>query len=141
MIISAGSVLYCVKTQRFLLLLRSGGKYNNTWGFVGGKIEQGETVIDGLTREITEEVGNNQWLPQVNKIIPLEQFTSDDENFTYHTYMMLVNSEFIPKLNHEHSGYAWVKFDGFPKPLHPGVFSTLREQMIKKKIETVIKNY
>ncbi len=141
MIISAGASFFCTRTKRFLFLLREGSKYHNTWGFVGGKIEPHESVIDGLKREITEEVGDNHWLPYVSKIIPLEQFTSDDNNFTYHTYMMLVDMEFMPKLNHEHSGYAWVTFGGFPKPLHPGVFSTFREAIIKKKIETVIQNY
>ena len=100
MIISTGAIFYCSKTQRFLFLLRTGKKYNNTWNFPGGKVEPGESVIDGLYREIEEEIGKRFWETYVEKEIPLEKFTSDDGEFFYHTFLLLTHSEFTPILNH-----------------------------------------
>ena len=70
----AGGIFYCRDTKRFLFLLRNDKKYKNRWGFAGGKIENNETTINGLKREIFEEVGH---LPDIEKTIPIELFTSD----------------------------------------------------------------
>ena len=135
MIISVGGIFYCRKTKRFLFLLRAAKKHNSTWAFPGGKVDHDETVIDGLYREISEELGKKYWETYVEKQIPLEKFTSDDGTFEYHTYVLTTHSEFSPMLNHEHSGYCWVDFAGWRGlKLHPGVFSTLRETVIKKKL-------
>ena len=42
---SCGAMIYCTATNRYLFLLRSDGKFPNTWGLVGGKIEPGESII------------------------------------------------------------------------------------------------
>lgn len=39
------------------LLLTKSAKWNNKWIWPGGHIEPGETIIDGIKREIEEEVG------------------------------------------------------------------------------------
>jgi 8-oxo-dGTP diphosphatase len=42
----------------FLLTSRPAGKaYAGYWEFPGGKLESGETVVEALTRELTEELG------------------------------------------------------------------------------------
>ena len=53
-----GCVIYARNTKRFLFLLRSDDtKHSKTWGLPGGKLEAGESAIDGLRREINEEIG------------------------------------------------------------------------------------
>jgi hypothetical protein len=69
--------------------------------------------------------------------MPLETFISNDELFHYHTYICIVQDEFIPKLNFEHDGYAWVSFTKWPKPLHDGVRNTLNNRVNQKKLQTV----
>ena len=101
----AGGIFYCRDTKRFLFLLRNDKKYKNRWGFAGGKIENNETTINGLKREIFEEVGH---LPDIEKTIPIELFTSEDGHFFYHTFILIIDKEFIPVLNGEHCGFAWV---------------------------------
>jgi hypothetical protein len=132
----SGGIFLTQTTKRFLLLLRNQGKTAGTWGIAGGKNEPTDlTPYDALCREITEEVG---FLPPIEKIIPLEQYTSKDEGFSYHTYVLLVKEEFIPKLNEEHSGYAWVDYDMWPKPLHSGLKTTLNSKTNKVKIQTIL---
>ena len=53
---SVGAFIYCVKTRRYLFLLRNNTKYAGTWGVVGGKVEANEQIIESLSREIEEEL-------------------------------------------------------------------------------------
>jgi len=131
--VGVGCLFYSQKTHRYLFLLRNGQRHNGHWGLVGGKIESNETAIQALTREIREEIGTVKY----RKVIPLEHFTSDNEKFEYHTYLIPVESEFVPELNNEHRGYAWTSIEDHPKPLHPGVWRTFNFASILEKIRTL----
>jgi 8-oxo-dGTP pyrophosphatase MutT (NUDIX family) len=135
-IVCSGGIFLAKDTRRFLFLLRTQGKTAGTWGLVGGKKEPTDiTAVDALKREITEEVGKT---PTIKKIVPLELFTSNDQNFQYNTYVLLVDKEFMPTLNEEHSGYAWCTYDEWPKPLHQGVKNSLNNKSIKAKLEILL---
>jgi 8-oxo-dGTP pyrophosphatase MutT (NUDIX family) len=129
-----GALIYSRSTHRYLFLHRTQKRHKNSWGLVGGGVDSGETVIQALKREIQEEIGCDL---SGAKFIPLEQFTSDDQHFVYHTFLIPVEEEFIPVLNHEHSGYCWVPLDNYPKPLHPGVWRTFRFDVVVRKIRAV----
>lgn len=131
--VSVGALFYSRSTKRYLFLLRNGKKLNGHWGLVGGHVETGEMPVEALSREISEEVGALSY----EKVIPLEHFTSDNSSFEYHTYLIPVDTEFVPQLNHEHRGYAWVSIEDHPKPLHPGVWRTFKFQSILDKIKTL----
>ena len=131
---SAGALLYCPATHRYLFLLRNGHSHDGSWGLAGGKIDDGETVIAGLLREIREELNLDV---STNKIIPVEKFTSESGHFVYHTFVIRVDAEFVPELNDEHRGYCWVPLDDYPRPLHPGVWRTVNFQSIMEKIRTL----
>ena len=121
-------------TRRYLYLLRNDAKNPGAWGLPGGKIESGETLIDGIRRECCEELGT---MPNYLKLVPLEKFTTADAGFEYHTFFCVVNSEFKPELNHEHLGYAWLDSGTWPKPMHPGLWSTVNIDAIKEKLRAV----
>lgn len=105
-------------------------------GLVGGKKEPSDnTAYDALTREIQEEVGKT---PTIKKIIPLELFVSNDQHFQYNTYVLLVDREFTPTLNEEHSGYAWCDYENYPKPLHQGVKNSFTNKIIRAKLELLL---
>ena len=112
--------------------MRAGKRYANTWGLAGGKIEKGETVIGALHREIEEELG---FAPPIERVIPIETFTSDNLQFCYHTFVCSVKNEFIPTLNYEHRGYCWTELDFYPKPLHPKVWNTFSFDVVREKIK------
>lgn len=131
----SGALFYSLDTSRFLFLHRTKGK-KSVWGLVGGKNEEQETPWEGLQREISEEIGT---VPDIKKTIPLETFVSTDSHFLFHTYLCIIQNEFIPKLNDEHDGYAWITFGGWPQPLHQGLKNTLNNKLIQSKLETVFK--
>lgn len=135
-ITGCGALVYSTISKRYLFLLRSQKRHKHSWGLVGGGVEPGETVAQALLREIKEEIDFDA---SNNKIIPLEKFTSDDNNFSYHTFLIPVAEEFIPTLNNEHSGYCWVPLNNYPKPLHPGVWRTFKFSEVISKIQTLEK--
>ncbi len=131
--IGCGALILSKSTKKYLFLLRNQKRHAGSWGLVGGGVEIGETPAEALQREIQEEIGSIV----IEKIIPLEKFTSDTNNFEYHTYLITVENEFIPKLNDEHRGYAWTGITDHPKPLHPGVWRTFNFKSVIEKIRTV----
>jgi 8-oxo-dGTP pyrophosphatase MutT (NUDIX family) len=135
-IICSGGLFLAKDTKRFLFLLRTQGKTAGTWGLVGGKKEPEDlTPYDILIREVAEEVGKT---PPIKKVVPLELFVSNDQQFQYNTYVLIVEKEFIPTLNNEHAGYAWCDFSAWPKPLHKGVKTSLSNRSIHTKLEILL---
>lgn len=129
-----GTFIYSTSTQRYLFLLRNTAKYAGTWGLAGGKIDANEHILESLTRELKEELGYN-FLDV--KVIPIEKFTSDNQHFSYHTFLIPISEEFVPVLNYEHRGYCWVSLEDHPKPLHPGVWRTVNFKSVVDKIKTL----
>jgi 8-oxo-dGTP pyrophosphatase MutT (NUDIX family) len=118
-------------TGRYLYLLRNDVKHPGTWALPGGKLESGETLLGGMERECIEELGS---FPTYQRLIPLEKFTSSDGGFEYHTWVCVVATEFVPRLNHEHLGYAWIDAGTWPRPMHPGLWNTINLQAVQDKI-------
>jgi 8-oxo-dGTP pyrophosphatase MutT (NUDIX family) len=133
-----GALIYARNTGRYLFLLRTMGSWPLTWGLAGGKIDPGESVAEGLEREIQEELGGKILSA---KFIPIEKFTSTNERFVYHTFFVALDEEFVPELNDEHVGYAWLPIATPPQPLHPGVSRTFDTKDIMNKIQTAELTY
>lgn len=131
---AVGVWFFSVNTQRYLYLMRNDSRHPNTWGLPGGKVEPNESLLDAIERECREEMG---FMPEYVKLVPLEQFTSPDSLFVYHTFFCCVGTEFQPLLNSEHIGYAWIDSRTWPKPMHPGLWSTVNFDVIKHKISMI----
>jgi 8-oxo-dGTP pyrophosphatase MutT (NUDIX family) len=133
-IICSGALFYAKSTRRFLLLQKTHGKHTGTWGLVGGTTNEGENPWQGLQREVQEEIGQ---MPNVIKTIPLETFVSNDKVFNFHTYLCVIENEFIPILSDEHCGWAWATIDQAPKPLHQGLRTSFSSKTIRNKLQTI----
>jgi 8-oxo-dGTP pyrophosphatase MutT (NUDIX family) len=131
---AVGVWFYAINTQRYLYLMRNDPKHPGAWGLPGGKIEAGETLLDAMNRECREEIG---FVPEYFRMIPLEKFTTADAGFEYHTFFCIVDNEFQPTLNDEHIGYAWIDSGTWPRPMHPGLWSTVNFEAVREKIYTI----
>jgi 8-oxo-dGTP pyrophosphatase MutT (NUDIX family) len=131
---AVGVWFYAVDTRRYLYLMRNDPKHPGAWGLPGGRVETGETLLAAMNRECCEEMG---FVPEYSKMMPLEKFTTSDAGFEYHTFFCLVDSEFQPRLNNEHIGYAWIDSGTWPKPMHPGLWSTVNFEAVRNKILTI----
>jgi 8-oxo-dGTP pyrophosphatase MutT (NUDIX family) len=113
---AAGCLFLSTYTHRLLFAHRSDEVQEpDTWGTWGGAIDEGESPISTLAREISEEAGYRK----AYSIIPLVVF-KHSSGFTYYNFLAIVQKEFNPRLNYETQGYAWVEYGHWPRPLHPG---------------------
>lgn len=133
-IICSGALFYAKDTKRILLLQKANGKHRGTWSLVGGTAMNQENPWQSLMREIVEEIGS---MPNIVKSIPLETFVSNDQVFNFHTFLCVVDKEFLPLLSNEHAGFSWTNVDLTPKPLHQGLRSSLSNKAIRTKLLTV----
>ena len=131
---AVGVWFYAVNTGRYLYLMRDDVKHPDSWGLPGGRIEHGETLMAAITRECEEELGH---MPDYIRLVPLEKFTTSDQHFAYHTFFCSVAREFVPDLNHEHTGWAWLTSGIWPKPMHPGLWSTVNFDAVQSKIQII----
>lgn len=127
---AVGIWFYAQDTQRYLYLLRNDSRHPGVWGLPGGKIDVGETLMQAIERECQEEMGS---MPEYIQLAPLEKFTSADHGFAYHTFFCRVEHEFTPLLNDEHLGWAWIAAGHWPKPMHPGLWSTVNFDAVREK--------
>ncbi len=122
----SGVLIYCTSTQRCLVLKRSEiVNQPNTWGMVSGSVEKGETYEEAVKRESLEEIGY-----ELGEIVPVYNV----EEYDFQTFIHLVDEEFVPTLNPEHTEYMWCKIDEIPSKKHYGLSIMLIESNIKNKI-------
>lgn len=131
---AVGVLFLAQETNRYLFLMRNDPKHPNVWGLPGGKIVNKETLLDAIQRECTEELGT---FPVYKQILPLETFTSADGVFTYYTWVCIIDKEFMPILNNEHLGYAWINQNVWPKPMHPGLWNTVNVDALRDKLSAI----
>lgn len=134
---AVGIWFYAVNTGRYLYLMRNDSKHPGSWGLPGGRVESNESLRDAMFRECQEELG---FVPDFVRLVPIEKFTTVDGAFAYHTFYCSVTEEFVPELNHEHLGYAWINSGTWPKPMHPGLWSTVNFEAVQNKITMLEKS-
>ena len=135
-VVGVGALFLSVKTNRVLLQFRNSDKrHKHTWGFWGDIVENGESPYEALKREVKEELGI---VPDINKLNPIDVYQSKDKNFMYYSFVAVIDEEFLPNLNGESCGYAWVNIGNWPKPLHEGARATLLYNKGRDKLQTIL---
>jgi len=121
--IVGGVLIKCTETDRVLLLLRNDkGEDPNLWSMVTGGIDEGESILEGLKREVNEEMSIN---PNIIEYKFIEKQYINKKNMDFHYFEGFTKSEFIPKLDHENLDYKWCDKDNLPTPLYPGIIEKI----------------
>lgn len=135
---ATGIILIAKDTKRILYLLRNEDKsFPCTWCFPGGKVECNETIVEGLDREIMEEVG---CMPNLLCSFYINNYVNLANTFTFHTFLGIIEHEFIPILSSEHIGYAWCNLKNYPKPLHPKIRPIFQNKVFMNDINFLLDN-
>lgn len=80
-----------------------------TWAIPGGTIESSETELDGLLRELQEEIG---FIPPSDslKYLGMVYGRDDDHDFTFHVFSAPLTEKFDVMFDsNEHIDYRWIK--------------------------------
>lgn len=90
------------ENDKYLIGLRSTGKYKGFWEFPGGKVENNETYEDALMREISEEF---EVEIKIERLLFKIEYNYPDFNLEMHCYLSLAENKSF-KLN-DHSEIMW----------------------------------
>ena len=137
--IGVGTIFVSARTGRVLLNLRAPHKtHPMSWSLWGGMMEQNENPKGALLRELEEEMG---FVPEIEKIYPFDVYHSKDGHFIYYSFVCITEDEFIPVLNQESAGYAWVNLGCWPKPMHQGAKISFCNARATSKLRTIISQH
>ena len=137
--ISAAGIMFITPAKEVLFLKRGpGGDWPGAFCFPGGTTDEDETAEQTAVREAKEELGfcpggkRVLWTRRIaNREIagpnapntglpPTDPLVIPGDPVDYTTFIQAVPNRFDPKLNGEHTGFAWCKASEPPEPLHPG---------------------
>jgi 8-oxo-dGTP diphosphatase len=117
---SAGVLLICKNTGNFLLLERSKiSFFPRSWSVVAGAMEEGETSLETIKRELKEET-------QIDSTDIQYTFFETQYDFKpFDLYLGYCEEEYECKLDRENDNYGWFNMNNLPKPLFPTLYSSL----------------
>lgn len=116
----AGLLFLSASTGRILLILEDSKWTVPTFSRNGPLLDDANHLLSNYSQ---------------GKIVPIELYLSEDKGFEYGTYICLVNTEFVTEAS---PTFCWANLDILPKQLHSGLKTTLNNQIIRTKIETIM---
>jgi 8-oxo-dGTP diphosphatase len=93
--------------EGLVLILKKDGK----WMLPGGRLEENETWLEGLNREVREETGIREF--SIEKILDVD--TSDSQDTYIITFLGKVKENPKITLSDEHQDYAWLSGSNITK--------------------------
>ena len=116
----AGLLFLAKNTRRILLILEDSKWTVPTFPRTATLLEDAQQLLDQYSQ---------------GRILPIELYLSEDRGFEYGTYVCLVDEEFLTQ---SANTIAWSNLDFLPKQLHNGLKTTLNNEIIRTKIDTIL---
>ena len=116
----AGLLFLSKNTQRILLILEDSKWTVPTFNRSSTLLEDASVLFSDYSE---------------GRLVPIELYLSEDRGFEYGTYICLVDKEFLTTAANT---ICWSNINYLPKQLHTGLKTTLNNQIIKTKIETIM---
>ncbi len=110
-----------------ILLLERSLFNKNYWDLPGGRLQKGESLLQTLKREITEETGLNDIgnvQPFITVLTDIRiQNAQEDVGLVFSIFLCDINHAFSPQLSDEHINFKWLspyecleKLKQYPSP-------------------------
>jgi hypothetical protein len=116
----AGLLFLAKNTRRILLILEDSKWTVPTFPRTSTLLEDAQQLLDQYSQ---------------GRILPIELYLSEDRGFEYGTYVCLVEKEFLTQAA---DTISWSDLDFLPKQLHNGLKTTLNNEIIRTKIDTIL---
>ena len=98
--------------DKYLIMFRSDHPiFGSDPDLPGGTLEDGETLLDALLREVQEEAGVNIDAKNVDKIYSGTEYSKHGTHYALFVTKLNVRLEII--MSWEHSSYEWLERDKF----------------------------
>ena len=102
--------IYYKETKPVFLLLKRTRSRGGFWQPVSGGLEQGESMLECLKREILEETKINN-VKRIDKINKTYDFTDNGVKRTDNVYFIELNSKQDPIISSEHTEFRWCSYN------------------------------
>ncbi len=117
-----------VRNGQVLLLRR---KSDGLWTRPGGMVEEGETLEEGLIREILEETGITV---RIERLLDTYETTEKGKNWMAYGYLAsYVSGEATNKEPDKHTELKWFKLDELPETMNEYTKRSIRKLKGEKK--------
>ncbi len=93
-------------TDQRLFLMQSAGKFGSQWIVPGGKVDFGESMADGLVREIKEET--NLDVTHV-EFLGVRELIEPERHFVFLEFQCVAMNPAQVRLNHEATQFRWLQ--------------------------------
>lgn len=107
------------KITQNIILKREDGKIlilkhkTENWLLPGGKINKGENLIEGLKRELKEEIGADKF--EIERIVDMDTWEENGQGYCVVTFLGSVSSLDKITLSEEHIDFAWININEVDK--------------------------
>lgn len=119
--------------QKFLILHRAPHSYEgNKWGIVGGKMEEGESTVEAIIREVYEETGLALNAEAFTKL-GMHESVFPDQTWDFHVFQAILPEDLAITLDpQEHIGFLWTKKEEAlaKDDLMPGLYTLLTQDFV-----------
>jgi 8-oxo-dGTP diphosphatase len=115
------------KKGEVLILLHKSGK----WLLPGGKINKGETWLEGLKREIKEETGIINF--KIKKIMDVSSWLEPEIGYYVVTFLCSTSPNPEIVLSDEHQEYAWTSLSNLDHYTfyHPDIKKRIQKSLLE----------
>ncbi len=122
--------------SKALILQRSYGEVSGSgsWEFAGGKLKFGEDLVEGLKREIMEEVGLEV---KVERLLYASTFRSKENRQTVILNYLCHSLSDRIILSEEHEKYLWANKRTMKRYLTRGILYDLKVNRIFEQLEMI----
>ncbi|MBE6155025.1 MAG: NUDIX domain-containing protein [Firmicutes bacterium] len=104
-----------IKDKKLLIVQSKKSSKTNSYTFIGGGVEEGETIIDAAVREVSEEIHNGFTIEptELELVMTKQEKAASDPNKTIEMNMFIAKKEINVKLvpNEEILIYHWYSLD------------------------------
>lgn len=123
-----------IYNQRILIIQRSNycGIGENEWEFAGGRLEFGEDLLDGLSREIKEEVGLTV---QIDRLLyAFTKLVNPQWQTVGLTYLCYADTDMVV-LSNEHKNFLWATREQLEELLAKPILDDLAVNSVLEQLD------